>query len=97
MKTGSTGYYQKHGIEIQDLEMSGTSPKIDEETDRIKSGRMDASTGKHLVDQYTVWSSPPVCLPGDIVAFKNPETFSPVKVEAKRVVGLGGQRVRVLF
>jgi signal peptidase I len=86
-------YYHKHGLEMKDLEIQD-SRRIDEETDRIKSMRMNASVGKPLIDEYTVWSSPPISLPGDIVAFKNPESFLPSRVEMKRIVGLGGQRVR---
>jgi signal peptidase I len=88
-------FYQKSGLEIEDLEdAESNGPKIDEETDRIKTLRMDRSVGRMPISQYTIWSSPPTSLPGDIVVFKNPQTFLPFEVEMKRLIGLGGQRVR---
>ncbi len=87
-------WFPSRGIGMEELEMNEGSPKIDEETDRIKSMKMDALVGRRPIDEYTIWSSPPTCVPGDVVAFKNPKTFSPVQIEMKRIVGLGGQRVR---
>lgn len=88
-------FYQKSGLEIEDLEdAESNSPKIDEETDRIKTLRMNRSVGRMPISQYTIWSSPPTSLPGDIVVFKNPQTFLPLEVEMKRLIGLGGQRIR---
>ena len=88
-------YYLKSGLGIEDLEdADSNSPKIDEETDRIKALRVDRSVGRMPISQYTIYSSPPNLLPGDIVAFKNPQTFLPLEIEMKRLIGLGGQRVR---
>eukprot|EP00551_Chaetoceros_affinis_P004201 CAMPEP_0203662538 /NCGR_PEP_ID=MMETSP0090-20130426/475_1 /ASSEMBLY_ACC=CAM_ASM_001088 /TAXON_ID=426623 /ORGANISM="Chaetoceros affinis, Strain CCMP159" /LENGTH=150 /DNA_ID=CAMNT_0050525343 /DNA_START=19 /DNA_END=471 /DNA_ORIENTATION=+ len=87
-------YYRERGIDMEDLETDNGSPKIDEETDRVNSMLMEKMIGKRPIDEYTIWSSPPTCLPGDVVAFKNPTTFSPVQIDMKRIVGLGGQRVR---
>ena len=87
-------YYHKHGLGMGDLEMSDSSPKIDEETDRIKTMRMDAAVGSQPINEYTIWSSPPISLPGDVIAIKNPQRFSSDNVEMKRIIGLGGQRVR---
>ena len=86
-------YYHNHGLEIQDLETEGNSQKIDEETDRAKNILMNIGAGKAPFNEYSTWTSPPLSLPGDIVAFKNPQTSSPVQIEMKRLIGLGGQRV----
>mmetsp|Transcript_27269 Transcript_27269/g.31168 ORF Transcript_27269/g.31168 Transcript_27269/m.31168 type:complete len:221 (+) Transcript_27269:287-949(+) len=92
-------HYRKHGMEIKDLQETkedhNTNTKIDEETDRIKSQRMDIiGAGKAPSDALTFWSGPPHFLPGDVVAFKCPQVSFPAKIQMKRLVGLGGQRIR---
>lgn len=86
-------YYHKHGLELKDLEMDSNSQRIDEETDRLKNVRMNISAGQVPFNEFTTWTSPPISLPGDIVAFMNPQTSSPIQIEMKRLIGLGGQRV----
>lgn len=90
-------YYHKHGIEIHDLQGDNSSPKIEEETDRIKMLKMDASAGKIPINELTFWCSPPLTLPGDIVFYKNPQTFTNQLIECARVIGLGGQRVSHVY
>jgi signal peptidase I len=77
-------------LSINDL--NGDSPKLDEVNDRHLALRMDEISGFSRPRQMTLWRCPPVILHGDIVANYNPSTFR--QVEFKRVVALGGQRVR---
>ena len=88
-------HYHENGLNIKDLEMDSNSARIDEETDRLKNMRMNTSAGKAPIGEFTIWTTPPISLPGDIVAFKNPQSSSPIQIEMKRIVGLGGQRVSV--
>lgn len=87
-------FYHKHGINIEDLQNQNNNTKIDHETDRINMLRMDKSVGKAPINEFTIWSTPTLSLPGDIIVYKNPHTFSPIKIDVSRIVGLGGQRVR---
>ena len=87
-------YYQKHGRGINDLHSNEDGPNLDEETDRDKLIQMNMLCGRSQPHQFNIWTSPPLSLPGDVVVFMIPQTFSPIELEMKRVIGLGGQRVR---
>jgi signal peptidase I len=65
---------------------------LEEDIDRRKSLQMDATAGKSGIDGFTIWRSPPIFLPGDVVAFTNPHAME--RVEVSRVIGIGGQRIR---
>lgn len=77
-------------LSVNDL--NDDSPKLDEVNDRHLALRMDEISGISRSSQMTLWRYPPMILPGDIVASYNPSTFR--QVEFRRVVALGGQRVR---
>jgi len=66
--------------------------RLEEDIDRRKSLRMDAAAGKAPIDNFTFWRSPPILMPGEVAVFINPQDMG--SVEIKRVVGLGGQRMR---
>jgi signal peptidase I len=66
--------------------------RLGEDIDRRKSLRMDAAAGKAPTDNFTFWRSPPILMPGEVAVFTNPQDMG--SVEIKRVVGLGGQRMR---
>jgi signal peptidase I len=77
-------------LSINDL--NEDSPKLDEVNDRHLTLRMDEISGIPRPSQMTLWRYPPVILSGDVVAIYNPTSFRQVKF--RRVVALGGQRVR---
>ena len=66
--------------------------RLGEDIDRRKSLRMDAAAGKAPIDNFTFWRSPPILMPGEVAVFTNPQDMG--SIEMKRVVGLGGQRMR---
>ena len=83
--------YFRNKFTVDDL-LDDESDKLEEENDIQKALRMDASVGKSPGDNLTLWRSPPNVMPGDIIAFTNPEAQE--NTEIKRLIGIGGQRIR---
>jgi len=84
-------YYFQEKLSLNDLQ-DDASYKLEQEADRLKSLRMDASVGRPAGDEFTLWRSPPNALPGDVIAFTSPKAMECIDV--KRIIGLGGQRIR---
>mmetsp|Transcript_3540 Transcript_3540/g.5341 ORF Transcript_3540/g.5341 Transcript_3540/m.5341 type:complete len:229 (+) Transcript_3540:84-770(+) len=74
----------------QDKEEQEEEEEEKEEWDKQQILKIDASVGK--IPSGWV-SSPPLVLRGDVVVYACPHSF-PVQWNVKRVIGLGGQRVR---
>jgi signal peptidase I len=83
-------YFQEK-LTVNDLN-DDNSIKIDEQNDREKAIRIDELSGKASIDSLTLWRTPPLVMPGDIVAFKNPKETNTVAFS--RILGLGSQRIR---
>lgn len=84
-------HYFKKKLTLNDLE-EHESDSLDEDNDVRKSIRMDAVSGKPPADALSLWRSPPMVLPGDVIAFTNPQDMN--NLQLKRVTGIGGQRIR---
>jgi len=84
-------HYFKNKLTVRDLE-DDENDNLEQDNDMRKSLRMDASVGKPAGDSLTLWRSPPMVLPGDVIAFTNPQAME--STEVKRAIGIGGQRIR---
>lgn len=83
-------YFQEK-LTVNDLTDENSS-KIDQQNDIQRTMRLDEISGKAPVDSLTIWRSPPLAMPGDVVAFRSPKRTD--TTQFSRIVALGGQRVR---
>ena len=73
--------------------MEEINEDFDEETlDDIQGIRFEEEIEAGSVGLFTFRKSPPLCLSGDVVAFRNPEQCKE-DIKIARLVGMGGQRV----
>mmetsp|Transcript_14745 Transcript_14745/g.21062 ORF Transcript_14745/g.21062 Transcript_14745/m.21062 type:complete len:228 (-) Transcript_14745:458-1141(-) len=80
---------------VREILEEGDMGSLDDERDIERALRLDARVGcSTACTPLTFWASPPLCLPGDIVVFKCPTSFTPVQTHMRRLIALGGQRVR---
>jgi len=97
-------YYQSSGLDMKHLENlqhteSNTDKSdrldslLDQETDRLKALKVDASVGRLPGNEWTLWREPPNSARGDVVAVQCPESLFPGRLNIARLVGLGSQRV----
>lgn len=83
--------YFREKLTVNDLNDDKTI-EIDAQHDREKSMRIDELAGKAPIDSLTLWRTPPLGMPGDIVAFRSPKDSNIVAFS--RIIGLGNQRIR---
>ena len=78
-------------------DIDGTNGVRDQDKlDQWRGMKAEEKVGTHQVGLFTLRRSPPLCLPGDIVALLNPE-HGKWTVKIARLVGMGGQRVSKIW
>lgn len=65
--------------------------KLDEQNDRRNLARINAMLGSR---RGILWTRPCQPMKGDVILYKSPNHFHHSQLQMKRVIGLGGQRVR---
>jgi signal peptidase I len=74
-----------------------TSDKLSESVERtFQRDRLEEFEALHCSTTPSIIQKPPMPLTGDVVVYKDPRDYNPQqKMNIKRVVGLGGQIVRI--
>lgn len=81
--------------ETNDSDSSSPSTYIDHQDEKDLSNLIDIRRHNQEEGGGDWWNFRPLnCLPGNVVLLKNPRKFKPIDIQARRLVALGGQKVR---
>ena len=78
-------------LKFSELVEKSDVDKLDEQNDRKNLTRINAMLGSR---RGILWTRPCQPMKGDVILYKSPNHFHPSQYQMKRVIGLGGQRVR---
>ena len=84
-------YFNQKNYHMEDISESCEGDDQDK-LDDMRAINFEEEVGAGSVGLFTLRKDPPLCLSGDVVAFKNPMQCNG-NIKIARLVGMGGQRV----